>query len=429
MTAGAAVPMPGSDREAAHARARAGRWRALALIGAAVVGALSTWFSAAAVGPSLAQDWRMTPVELGWLTGAVQLGFVTGALALAISGLADVWTSRRVFIVSALAAAVANGLLVFADAALGLALALRFALGFSLAGVYPVGMKLMAGWFIEHRGLAIGTLVGALTLGAALPHLIAGLGLAGALPWQSVILATSVASAISALIVWSGVKSGPFEPPSARLDLRWALRSLTEPGLRLANFGYFGHMWELYAMWTWLPAFLAASFATWSGGTGSGGPSSGASLAAAFVIGAGAAGCVAAGLAADRVGRTVTTSAAMIVSGVSAVLSGLLFGQAPALVTAAATIWGISIIADSAQFSAAVSELAPPERVGSALALQTALGFLLTVISIQLLPVFQAAIGWSGAFAVLAIGPALGVVAMLRLRARPESLRLAGGRR
>jgi MFS family permease len=326
-----------------------------------------------------------------------------------------------------LGAAVANGTLILVDGSLGAALALRFALGFCLAGVYPVGMKLMAGWFHEHRGLAIGVLVGALTLGAAMPHLIAGLGVAGALPWQSVVVATSSVSGIAAGIVWFGVTSGPFEAPTARLDLGWAVRSLADPGLRLANFGYLGHMWELYAMWTWLPAFLAASFAA-STAT-SAGPSASASLAAALVISAGAAGCVGAGLAADRLGRTVTTSVAMVVSGASAVITGLLFGQSPILVTGVAVIWGISIIADSAQFSAAVSELAPPERVGSALALQTALGFLLTIISIQLLPTMESLVGWTGAFAILAIGPALGVVAMLRLRARPESLRLAGGRR
>jgi MFS family permease len=188
-------------------------------------------------------------------------------------------------------------------------------------------------------------------------------------------------------------------------------------------------MWELYAMWTWAPAFLLASFRTWDPAAPVTGTGRAASLAAALIIGTGAAGCVAGGLAADRWGRTAVTSAAMLVSGASAVATGLLFGAAPALVTGVAIIWGVSVIADSAQFSASVSELAEPERIGSALALQTGLGFLLTAASIQLLPMIQARLGWSVAFAILAAGPALGAVAMLRLRRRPEAARLAGGRR
>jgi MFS family permease len=188
-------------------------------------------------------------------------------------------------------------------------------------------------------------------------------------------------------------------------------------------------MWELYAMWTWAPAFLLASFRVWAPAAAAPAVGQAASLAAALIIGAGAAGCVAGGLAADRWGRTAVTSAAMLISGASAVVTGLLFGAAPALVVGVAIVWGISVIADSAQFSASVSELAEPQRIGSALALQTGLGFLLTAVSIQLLPVIQGRLGWSAAFAILAAGPALGAVAMLRLRRRPEAVRLASGRR
>ncbi|MGE4032383.1 MAG: MFS transporter [Thermoleophilia bacterium] len=393
-----------------------GRWRALGLIAAVQVLAMSVWFSASAVVPALRVEWGISSGEAAWLTGAVQIGFVAGALGSALFNLADRLSARLLIAVSALGAGATNAAVALVADGIDVALPLRFLTGVFLAGVYPVGMKLMASWFLRGRGLAIGVLVGALTLGSGSPHLIAAIGDP---PWQAVLLVGSALAAAGGAVILL-VDDGPHAAASPPLDLRWAANAVRDRPVRLANIGYLGHMWELYAVWTWLPAYLVASLGAGAGTS---------ALAFAAIGVAGLAGAVAAGLIADRVGRTATTIAAMAVSGTCALLSAPLFGAPAVVVAVLVLVWGVSVIADSAQFSVAVSELTDPRYVGTALTLQTAAGFLLTVASIRLVGGLGSGWGWQWAFPVLALGPAVGILAMWRLRAEPRATRLAGGAR
>ena len=395
------------------------RWGALARLALAMVLAMTTWFSASAVLPALRALWSLDSGLSALLTIAVQVGFVAGALASAITNLPDRVPARRVLLGSCVGAAVANGLVAVAGG-IEIALVLRFFTGVFVAGIYPPALKIMATHFRTGRGLALGTMVGGITVGSALPNLVNGIG---GLPWQLVVLASSAMTIAGGLVVLAAVRDGPYPFPQGSFEPRFILRAFRDPAVRLANIGYFGHMWELYAMWSWFALFFGDSVRAAGGEAGAAG-----SLAAFAVIATGAVGCVGGGILGDRWGRTRTTALALAISGSCAALIGLTYGGPPAIVLAVGIVWGIAVIADSAQFSTMVTELADQAYVGTALTVQLAVGFSLTVITIWLIPVVRDQVGWSWAFLLLTPGPALGVWAMLRLRRRPEAARIAGGR-
>jgi MFS family permease len=401
------------------------KWTQVGLLAAAELLAMTVWFSASAVVPQLTAEWHLSGGQRSWLTMSVQIGFVAGALLSAVLNLADRIAAHRLFAASALLAAGANAAIPLLDPGPGPTMALRFLTGFALAGVYPPGMKLVASWCKEDRGFGIGILVGALTLGSGVPHLLNALpvfGAGGMPPWRAVLLATSALAAVAAVLGAIVIRPGPFLGKAPPFDWRFAGRVLADRPTRLANFGYLGHMWELYAMWAWVPIFLLASY------EGAGLNPRDARLAGFGVLAAGTAGCVLAGRLADRLGRTRVTAWSLIVSGACALTAGLLFRQ-PGPLTVLCLLWGFAVVADSAQFSAAVSELADPRYVGTALTLQTSLGFLLTLFTIRIIPPLTDRFGWERAFLILALGPAFGAWSMLRLRKLPEAVRMASGNR
>jgi MFS family permease len=343
------------------------------------------------------------------LSSGVQAGFVIGALMSAWLGLPDRFDPRRVFAASAIVAGLANALLLIVPPGSAVSIAARVATGALLAGVYPVGMKIAVGWGEKDRGFLVGLLIGALTLGSAAPHLMA---LAGGADWRITVLCASIAAIAAGLLVL-GARLGPFHVQSPSFDPRVIATAWTNRRVRLAYAGYLGHMWELYAMWAWVAVATGISYGMTM-------PQSEAEQWAKFTafaaIGAGGIASVVAGLAADRIGKAEIAAIAMAVSGTSAVLVAVTFGGAPWLTFLLVLIWGISVIPDSAQFSALVADASPPGQAGSLMTFQTALGFALTFATVQIVPALADAFGWPVVLAGLALGPAFGIVAMLRLR-------------
>ncbi len=388
------------------------------LIALVLVLAMAVWFSASAVVPALAGQWHLSAGAAAWMTAPVQAGFVLGAVGSAVLGLAD--RIQPHLLVAGCAAGAAACTLVMALFADGLAAAvpLRFATGAFLAGVYPVCMKLMASWSPPAgRALAMGALIGCLALGSALPHLIDGLG---RLNWRAVLAAAAATAFCAAIVAGALVRPGPQFPAGGGTGRsRYALAMFADRGLRLVSLAYFGHMWELYALWTWLPAFLVVSR------TATTGPEGASGIDAFLAIGvAGLAGCLLGGWVADRFGRAATAAAALAVSGACCLLSPLFFTAGRPWLLAFTVVWGAAVIADSGVFSTLLSDLADRRYLGTALTAQTAIGFLLTIVTIQVIPLIAAITGWRYAFLALAAGPmtALPALAALSRQIIPNGL-------
>ena len=396
------------------------RWRILSLLSLAELLGMSLWFAGSAVSSQIAQRWALDAAQVGWLTTIVQLGFVAGTAAVATLNVADIIPARSLFTFSALLGAAANLSLLFAPS-FGLVLVSRFATGLFLAGVYPPAMKMISTWFVTQRGLAIGAIVGALTIGKATPYLVHSLP---SMDIETVIVTASAFAAIASLIVLLGYRDGPHAFPARPFSWRLVGTVVASRRWRLATTSYLGHMFELYAFWAWIGAFVASSFIANQGDLF---PDDRWQARMTFwIIAIGGAGCIWGGLFADRRGREKLVRTALTVSGACCAASALLFAQRPAVVLALGLVWGFFVIADSAQFSALVTESVESHAVGTALTLQTSLGFLLTMLPMQLVPKFASAFGWRWAMIFLALGPITGIAAIRRLNHKPDG-KVSGG--
>ena len=395
------------------------QWRILFFISLTLAFSISTWFSASAVVPQLETEWGLSSSSAAWLTIAVQIGFVVGAVLASLFNLPDLISARYGIMVGALGTAAANGLLLLAKGPV-LGIPMRFLTGFFIAAVYPPGFKLISTWFRQKRGTALGLAAAAIVFGNGSPHLVNALG---GLQWRVVIIVTSALALIGALIAGLLIREGPYPFPQAVFDPQQISIAMKNRGVRLSTFGYIGHMWELFAMVAWILIFFGQTFKLH--GLRSVAAPAFATFGVFFV---GAVGSWIGGVMADRWGRANTTILLMAISGTCALTIGLVYQASLTLTLLIAFIWGITIVGDSAQFSTMVTETADQSYVGTALTIQLAAGFAVTVVTIWLLPYLQAWFSWRRAFAVLATGPAFGIWAMLRLKASPDIVKIGGGR-
>jgi len=354
----------------------------------------------------------------GWITSAVQLGFITGTLIFAIFAVSDRFSPRRVFLLCAVAGALSNLLTCLAGNNLAWLLALRFMTGFFLAGIYPVGMKIAAGWYKKGLGNALGFLIGALVLGTAFPHLLKG-GLSS-VPWQAVIVLSSGVCLLGGLLMFLLIPDGPYLVVGARFNPRAVVYLFRHRELRAAALGYFGHMWELYTLWAFVPVFFTAYQSSAPG------LSRNVSFWSFLIIGIGSVGCSVGGLVSARVGSARVAFIQLGVSGLCCLFSPLFFAAPPALFLAFMLLWGMAVVGDSPQFSTIVARTAPQELVGSALTLVNCIGFSITVVSLSLMQWISAMVPPQYMLILLAAGPAMGLVCMKSLVGKNRVASLSG---
>ena len=364
----------------------------------------SLWFAGNAVLPDLQASGSIPPGALGYVTSAVQFGFICGTLIFAFLSLSDRYSPRILFCCCALLGATANLMLYLAPGGLASLVVYRFMTGLFLAGIYPVGMKIASGWYQQGLGNALGFLVGALVLGTAFPHLLRAMGPVA--PWQLVIVATSAASALGGLLMLALVPDGPNHTRSSGFDSRALIVVFKAKAFRAASFGYFGHMWELYTFWAFVPFFLQA-YATRHVQTAVNIP-----FWSFAIIAAGFVGCAGGGLVSRTIGSAPVAFAQLTVSGMCCLLSPLAFIAPLPAFLAFLLIWGVAVVGDSPQFSALTAGTAPKHLVGSALTIVNCIGFSITIASIQATSYLSEKVDARFVFLVLAIGPVIGLAAL-----------------
>ena len=369
----------------------------------------SLWFAGNAVLGDLQRQWHLGDAALSHTTSAVQLGFIAGTLVFAFFTIADRFSPRVVFFICSLLGALSNlGIYAAADGLVSL-VALRFSTGFFLAGIYPVGMKIAAGWYRKGLGAALGYLVGALVVGTAFPHLLKSSG--RSLAWEHVILSISAISALGGVLMLLLVPDGPYTVTVTRFDRKAFAAIFRSRDLRFAAFGYFGHMWELYTLWAFCPVLIRAY------GAGAGQPLN-VSLWSFWMIAAGCLGCIGGCIVSFRLGSSSIAFYQLLASGICCLLSPLFFQAPLEIFLGFLIVWGIAVVGDSPQFSALTAQTAPRELVGSALTIVTSIGFLITIISIQFTSFLTDFLSPQYIFLFLVPGPIFGLIHLWPLYGR-----------